>query len=135
MKRGSTKPSLVSTPCLEPWCYIFGAVCLLKLTLTLPPQPSEPLFFLSGEEGEGRGRSLWGFVLFLLNSTPPATEGIWWVQEAKNWGLLLGFSTSRRPSHISFQVGLPPGEVFSDSQRGLVSQFLGPVPHLFHLLS
>lgn len=84
-------------------------ICLLKLTLNLPPQPSEHLFVLSGEEGERRGRSLWGFVLFafLLKSQPPVAEGIWWeVQEAKEWGPLLGFSASRSPSHISFQVGL-----------------------------
>lgn len=109
MKRGSTKHSLVSTPCPEAWCSILGAICLLKLTLNLPPQPSEHLFVLSGEEGERRGRSLWGFVLFafLLKSQPPVAEGIWWeVQEAKEWGPLLGFSASRSPSHISFQVGL-----------------------------
>lgn len=105
MKRESTKHSLGSMPCLEAWCSILGAICLLKLTLNLPPQPSEHLFVLSGEEGERREDPcgiLFCFCVFLLKSPPPEAEGIWWeVWEAKYWEPLLGFSASHSPSHIS----------------------------------
>lgn len=68
MKRGSTKHPLASTPCLEAWCSILGAICLLKLTLNVPPQPSEHLFVLNGEDGEERG------IFFFFFTEIPASS-------------------------------------------------------------
>ena len=108
MTKGSKKHSLVLTPCLEAWYSILGAICLLKLTLNLPPQSSEHPFVLCGRmEREGKIPVGVLFVCFYLNPC---------LQRLKEYGggcrrqrigaPLLGFSANHCPSHISFQVGL-----------------------------